>query len=61
MQSSKTDSCDVWTAESLITRLNKAHQDGTLSDRWNTKDLDIDQITKTLSTLETQIERKDFV
>ena len=61
MQTSKTDSHDVWAADTLIASLTKAHQDGTFPSRWYPKDIDIDQVTQTLSTLETQIERKDFI
>ena len=64
MESSKTDSRDVWAADSLIASLKEAQQDGTLaksSNRWLTIDLDIDLVSKTLSTLETQIERADFL
>ena len=64
MQSSTTESRSVWEADSLITRLTEAKQDGTLaklSNRWEPKDIDIDAVTQTLSTLETQIERADFL
>ena len=64
MQTSKANSRDLWAADSLIACLTEAKQDGTLeklSNRWQTIDLDIDQATQTLSTLETQIERKDFI
>ena len=61
MQSSKIENYSVWEADSVITRITKAHQDGTLSNRWENKDLDIDLVTQTLSTLETQIERADFL
>ena len=64
MQSSKIESDSVWEANSLITRLTQAKQDGTLakmSNRWEPKDIDIDLVTQTLSTLETQIERADFL
>ena len=64
MHSSKTESSSVWAADSLIARLKEDQQDGTLakmSNRWEPKDIDIDLVTQTLSTLETQIERKDFL
>ena len=64
MHSSTTESSSVWAADSLIASLKEAQQDGTLakmSNRWEPKDIDIDLVTQTLSTLETQIERKDFL
>ena len=64
MQARTTENQSVWEADSLITRLTEAKQDGTLaklSNRWEPKDIDIDQVTQTLSTLETQIERADFL
>ena len=64
MHSSKIENYSVWEADSVIARLTKAKQDETLlklSNRWEPKDIDIDQVTQTLSTLETQIELKDFL
>ena len=64
MHSSTTESNSVWAADSLIARLKEAQQDGTLEkmyNRWEPKDIDIDLVIQTLSTLETQIERKDFI
>ena len=61
MHSSKIENYSVWEADSVIPRLTQAHQDGNLFNRWEYKDIDIDLVTQTLSTLETQIERKDFL
>ena len=63
MQTSNPES-PVWTADSLIARLTEAQQDGTLakmSNEWLNIDLDLDKVTQTLSTLETGIERVDYI
>ena len=62
MQTSNPES-PVWTADSLIARLTEAQQDGTLAkkSKWQAIDFDLEKVAQTLSTLETDIERADYI
>ena len=63
MHNCKPHSGEVWAADSLIARLNEARQNGTLPTKpreWE-QTIDLDEVTQTLPTLKTHIERVDFL
>ena len=53
----------VWAADSLIARISEGLQDGSLAkiSKWQAINFDIKEVTQTLSTLETDIERADYI
>ena len=62
MHAEKSESRSIWATDTLIAYLKQAHEDGSLAEKatkWY--EIDPDQVAQSLKTLETEIERQDFL